>query len=129
MKYLVTEKAMRPASDERQCFYCQQAVGLFHKPDCVLISKVVTISMHVEYPIVVPADWKAENVEFHRNEGSWCSDNAIGELERFSEAHGCLCQTHIAFKYIRDENEPFLNESGNHDPNQKPSAESDKGEV
>jgi len=46
-KFIVTEKAMRPASKdmgvEGQCFYCQKKIGMHHKDDCVLITKKIKI--------------------------------------------------------------------------------------
>lgn len=91
MKFVVTEKAMRPASDKRRCFYCQQEIGAEHKDDCVLINRKVRIRMTVEYDIEVPAHWDANQIEFHRNEGSWCADNALKELEDAFGENGCMC--------------------------------------
>lgn len=109
MDFIVTEKAMRPASDKRQCFYCQQAIGEPHKPECVLIHKMVKVRMTIEYGIEVPADWDKDQIEFHRNDGSWCSDNALDELKEVSELGGCLC--HVSeFEYLGGDGEPYLDE-------------------
>ena len=110
--YTVTKKAMRPASDKEQCFYCQQVVGATHKDDCVLIKKKVMVSLVIEYPIVVPAHWKAEDVLFFRNEGSWCSDNLISELDELRGSE-CLCDK-ADYTYIGEtgavSSEPYLEE-------------------
>ena len=106
---IVTSKAMRPASAKEQCFYCQQPIGQPHKDDCVMIVKRVKVRMVVEYEVEVPAYWSGEQIEFHRNQGSWCADNAIEELEALSESQKCLCH-HAHFQYIRDTSEPYLKE-------------------
>lgn len=108
-QFIVTDKARRPAIDRPVCFYCLRPVGSPHKGDCVLIKKKVLIRMTVEYEISVPAsDYKGE-IEFHRNESSWCADNAFDELEALRDKHGCLC--HVAkFTCLRDTGEPYLDE-------------------
>lgn len=109
-KFIVTEKAIRPARPNGACFYCHQAVGQRHESDCVLVSKKVKIRMTVEYTVQEPASWDAHQIEFHRNEGSWCASNAIDELTRFEEEKGdCLC-SYATFKYIEDVGEPYLKE-------------------
>ena len=52
--YPVTAAAQRPARMDGTCFYCRQAIGEAHKPDCVLIVKKVRVRMTVEYDIEVP---------------------------------------------------------------------------
>lgn len=107
--FTVTEKAQRPARMNGACFYCQQKIGHAHKQDCVLIKKRVRVRMIVEYEIDVPAHWDAQHVEFHRNEGSWCADNAISELEEIQERDGCLCHA-ARFEYLADTSGPELDE-------------------
>lgn len=108
-KFKVTKKAMRPASPERQCFYCQQPIWSDHKDDCVLINKKVKVRMIVEYEVEVPASWGKEDIEFHRNEGTWCTDNALIELDELDNEKGCLCGI-TKFEYIGEESDPFLDE-------------------
>lgn len=106
MDFIVTEKAMRPAGPERRCFYCKEPIGGKHGPTCVLVRKKVKIRATVEYEIEVPAHWDAEDIEFHRNDGSWCSSNMIGELE----ALGCLCGA-VHFEHLADcDAPPYLGE-------------------
>ncbi len=108
--FTVTEKAMRPASPERRCLYCKQAIGENHKDSCVLVMKRVKVRMTVEYEIEVPASWDKHMIEFHRNEGSWCSSNAISELERaFDSGDGCMCNA-AEFEYIGGDSDPYLDE-------------------
>jgi hypothetical protein len=111
MSFIVSEDAMRPASDKKRCFYCQQAIGQEHKPDCVLIVKTVTVRMTVEYDIRVPHLWTKELIEYGRNKGTWCANNALDELREMSK-HSCLCfcgNTH--FECINPDGAPFLKET------------------
>ena len=109
MEFKVTKKAMRPASIREECFCCQQAIGESHKPDCVLIRKTVKVRAVVEYEINVPNGWDANQIEFHRNEGTWCCNNMIDELKAFSDLHGCLCDV-TEFKHLSDISGPVLKE-------------------
>jgi hypothetical protein len=107
--FVVTEKAMRPASKTLECFYCQRALGDEHKTDCVLISKKVKVRMIVEYEIKVPNHWGKEDIEFQRNEGSWCASNAMEELEGTFDDTSCMCGA-AEFEYIGGDTEPYLAE-------------------
>ena len=111
VSFAVTEKAMRPASDKRQCFYCRQLIGGNHKHDCILINKKVKVRLTVEYEVEVPNYWGKENIEFHRNDGVWCSDNAISELDKFfaGDDAPCMCSA-SEFEYLGGDTVPFLNE-------------------
>lgn len=109
-QFIVTEAAMRPACDESKCFYCRTAVGSAHKNDCVLIKKKVKVRMTVEYEVYVPASWDSHDIEFHRNDGSWCSGNAIDELaEAFADQDGCMCNA-TTFTHLGDCGIPVLKE-------------------
>jgi hypothetical protein len=111
MGFIVTEKAQRPANMNGCCFYCGQPIGTEHKGDCVLINKKVNVRLTVEYEIEVPAHWGQDQIEFHRNEGSWCSSNAISELESAfgDESEHCMCNA-AEFEYLGSDTEPFLDE-------------------
>ena len=108
-EFNVTEMAMRPASDKRVCFYCEQPIGTTHHKDCVLIAKTVKVRMTAEYEINIPNYWTSENLEFHRNQGSWCSDNAIDELKEVIDKEDCLCHR-TKFEYLDKVSGPFLQE-------------------
>ena len=110
MKFTVTEKSMRPVSEAKECFYCHKRLGSFHEDNCVLISKKVKIRMTIEYEVSVPNHWKKNDVEFHRNESSWCADNVIEELDNLVDENSCLCGTNINFEYVSDEGEAYLEE-------------------
>jgi hypothetical protein len=108
-QFTVTEAAMRPASSQLQCFYCQQPIGGHHKQDCILISKKVLVRMIVEYEVDMPACYGKEEVEFQRNESSWCANNAIDELREITADGACLCGV-TEYEYIKDASEPYLQE-------------------
>ena len=97
-KFIVTEKAQRPAKMDGTCFYCSQPIGAAHKDDCVLIRKRVRLKMTVVYEVDVPAFWDKDAVESHRNIGTWCANNAIDELNNLP---GCLCD-YAKFEFIED---------------------------
>lgn len=80
------------------CTYCQQPIGSQHKVDCVAWRKRVMVRATIEYPVTVPNCWDKEDIEFNRNEGSWCAGNLTDELEKGPE---CLCW-HTKFKYLRE---------------------------
>ena len=109
-KFIVTEKAQRPARMDGTCFYCMQPIGAEHKPDCVLIHKRVKVRATIEYETEIPNWWGNKEFEFHRNEGSWCANNMVGELKKYvEEKPGCLCG-HAEFEYLGEESEPYLDE-------------------
>lgn len=101
---------MRPASLEQQCFYCGQQIGSEHKEDCVLRRKKVKIKLIAEYEIDVPRKWGKNEIEFSRNEGTWCADNVIDELKEVSRQGGCLCNS-VRTEYVNDTGEEFLKEN------------------
>lgn len=114
--YIVTEKAMRPASSQRACFYCQRAIGEEHKADCVLIARRVRMRVSIEYEINTAACFTPEELERMRTEGSWCNDNLIDELRAIAEKVGCLCCTgagvNVSWKFVEDVTAPYLLENG-----------------
>lgn len=108
--FVVTRDAMRPASDKERCFYCHEPIGGTHLDAGVLVKKRVKVRATVEYEIEAPAAWTDKDIEFHRNESSWCANNLIGELERLRcAATGCLCDC-TEFTYSGGDSEPFLEE-------------------
>lgn len=89
---IVKKEDERPAGKgSGHCFYCPSKIGKPHAKDCVLYTKTVTIRMIIEYPIEVPNAWDKDRIEFHRNESSWCVNNAIDELQELDKENGCFC--------------------------------------
>lgn len=109
-KYKVSREAMRPASNRERCFYCKEPVEGYHKEDCVLVQKKVKVRMIVEYEIAVPAHWTESDIEFHRNDSSWCCGNAIDELQELDIEDNCLCGC-TEFECLDAEGESYLDES------------------
>ena len=66
--------------------------------------------MIIEYDIYVPNHWDAHDVESYRNDGGWCVDNALEELEDIAENGGCLCDR-TRYEYIEDVSGPELREN------------------
>lgn len=98
---IVTTEAERPAGKKGECFYCQKKMNEQHNSECVLWEKTVLIRMTVEYPVKVPHFWSRDNVEFHRNEGSWCGDNVLQELEELPDEFLC---SNARFEYMSEAN-------------------------
>jgi hypothetical protein len=59
--------------------------------------KTVRVRATVEYDLQVPESMSKEDIEFHRNEGTWCGDSLVEELQgQVHSAEGeeyrpCLC--------------------------------------
>jgi len=98
---LVAADCERPARMDGTCFYCRQPVGGLHVPNCVAFKRRVRVRAVIEYEIDVPASWSKEQIEFHRNEGSWCADNMIDEISAIGGEDGCLCAA-VQFTYLDD---------------------------
>lgn len=110
-EFKVTRKAMRPAApDSEQCFYCHQPVGGNHLHSCVLVRQHVEIRATFALTIDEPASWSEEEIELLRNEGSWCKDNLIREIEMASKADGCLCNC-CTIRVARKVGQLFLQET------------------
>lgn len=92
----------RPAGRDDECFYCQRPVGELHDLGCVLRLRRVVVRMTVEFPVEVPDSWTAEDIEFHRNEGTWCATNVLPELEAAIPEDGCLDDLEVHFNYVRE---------------------------
>lgn len=50
-----------------------------------------TIRITIDLPMYFPEDWDNELIEFQLNESSYCCDNLIDELYKYSEENGCIC--------------------------------------
>ena len=108
-RFIVTEDALRPARMDGSCFYCSSHLGTEHKHDCVLLKRRVRLQMTIEYDVFFPASWSIDEIEYHRNEGSWCADNAIAEIQNISDVYGCLC-SNTRFKVLEAGEDIILKE-------------------
>ena len=72
--------------------------------------KKVLVKMTVTYPVEVPSHWDKQDVEFYRNEASWCARNALDELLEIYGEDGCMCNdTH--FECLGGYSKLFLDEN------------------
>ena len=90
--------------DPEQCLYCKQVAGQPHGRECVVVEKRAKVRYSFELEIGVPHSWGQHEIEFHRNDGSWCADNALTELHRLANQQGCLCNNfHCEFLEVVDD--------------------------
>lgn len=96
-RYVTAKRGPRPAGSQDRCFYCHEMIGSKHKTDCVLRKKVVMLQVQVTIPVVVPSCWGEDEVDFHRNESTWCASSIVREFVSYSEATQdnapCLCNS------------------------------------
>ncbi len=86
------DSGIRPAGKPDQCFYCGNKVGELHGPTCVMVERKVTLEYKILVETYQPYHWSFDDIERHRNVGSWCASNLIAELEAIEEREGCLCE-------------------------------------
>lgn len=95
-------------SDRAKCRHCGAPLGAEHVADCVCRQRTVVVCMAIEYVIEVPEHWDADNIEFHRNESSWCAGNAQSELDalfEYTKENGdCVCLL-TKYSYVREASE------------------------
>lgn len=89
----------------RHCVQCCALLGEEHEPNCIFRKRTVVIKLEVEYVVDVPDSWEEDDIDFHRNESSWCSDNGIEEIQdMLKRTKGCLCGK-CSWSYVREANE------------------------
>lgn len=89
---LTDDDGIRPAGSPNKCFYCNQETGQPHKEECVILNKKIKVKYTFELEIEVPWHWTEKDVKFHREMGTWCADNAIEEMEKYTKKdEKCLC--------------------------------------
>jgi hypothetical protein len=77
------DPGIRPAGKKDECFYCKMKVGDYHNIDCVILTKKNKYSILVDDKVVAkllwddPIAWDNDQCDFHKNEASWCVDNAL----------------------------------------------------
>lgn len=98
---MVTETDIASAGLSSECFWCNRKIGRPHAPECVRIVKIVRLRYIFNVDVLMPHSWDKEAILFHRNEGSWCANNALDELEKEGEKNYCLCDD-FACKFIKD---------------------------
>lgn len=97
----VGSEGIRPLGPPDRCFYCNATLGEQHGETCVIRNRTVLVRATVEYVVSVPEHWDAEAIEFQRNDGSWCADNLIAELQSIVASERCLCPL-TRFEFVRE---------------------------
>lgn len=81
------DDGIRPAGPPDECFYCQKKVGSYHNRKCVTVKKRVRYNVLFKNVVVGTFDrddphfWTEYDCNFHKNESSWCADNALDEIQ------------------------------------------------
>jgi len=114
MKHTETETVVlardaRPLGKPDRCFCCGFPAGSKHSAVCVVPQRSIVMEYTFTVVVSVPAHWDTHLIEFQRNEGSWCADNALDELKAQTDGGnevgglvgGCWCDGMTA-KYIRE---------------------------
>lgn len=95
-------------SAETHCRYCRAGVGTPHRFDCPIPRKTVLLKVHANLIVDVPQNWTDEDVEFHFNESSSCTDNVLNNLTRqtarLGATQGCSCGS-VQVEYSREATE------------------------
>lgn len=121
---------IRPPGGD-SCLYCKQKVWEPHGPECVVVTKLVSLEVTIEtddgplmgeYHYISPHYWTAENIEFKWNESSSCASNIFSDWDEIrwygesgperaakfyaewpdeDESHVCLCGR-MKVKYLHD---------------------------
>lgn len=99
--WIVTEVDIRTFPHHgTKCLYCPSLLGKEHAQDCVVRNRTVIVRAVIEYIVKVPEAWSAHDIEFHRNESSWCADNGINEIYALT-VKDCWCRN-IRYSYLRE---------------------------
>jgi hypothetical protein len=114
--WTVGDEGIRTAGKPDECFYCHAKRGAQHSADCVIRSRTVVVSMELEYVIHVPEHWTPDSIESHRENSSWCANNALTELAALAEhtsrdGSPCLCNR-ATFRYVGEATADDENECG-----------------
>lgn len=100
--YAITKNhGPRPAGRDDECFYCHGPLGADHHPNCVMRDRTVVVRATVEYVVRVPERHTPDQIEFRRNESSWCASNMLSELD---SPETCICNA-VTFEYVREATE------------------------
>lgn len=107
----VDDPGLRDASPG-VCFYCGMPIGRAHGMTCVTICRLHRFDVLIDgekvgtYESQDPCFWTVEQCVFHKNESSWCMDNALEAIKwsdesaerRVDEHEGCVCGL-LEFRY------------------------------
>ena len=75
------DDGIRLAGEPDECFYCRNKVGEKHDFECVMVTTQSFYEVKLDgmkvgvWSTNDPAAWDERRRYFHKNEGSWCSNN------------------------------------------------------
>jgi hypothetical protein len=112
---LPNDNGIRPAGKSNECFYCKQKVGQLHKQDCVTVTSVLRFNVLMNDKVVgtfeqhEPYSQDLDTIMFRLNEGSWCADNCLDDvdwnddtippmIEEYIKKKGCSCSL-LSFEF------------------------------
>lgn len=84
------DDGVRPGGLADRCFYCNQKIGDPHNLDCVIVHKRVRLRYTFEVEVEVPHYWTEADTLHHRNDSTWCANNAFADIDANSPG-GCPC--------------------------------------
>lgn len=100
-KLVTLKNGPRLAGKPDECFFCLQKIGENHKENCVCYRKLVVIKVEFEYTYETYVNQTPEKLEFYLNEGTYCADNLLEDLQKVSNANGCICPNFTG-TYLRE---------------------------
>lgn len=130
------DHGIRPAGPKNACFYCKSKIGQKHSYTCAIVEQEVEcVAMFEKYDetvtfrATVPFFWKEDDIHYHFNESSWCSNNLEGYVrddeaaarvlasayDKLVKPGHCLCDvTTVEFVKVVDKG-PFIPKRDPHD--------------
>lgn len=88
---LPDDDGIRPAGDASRCFYCNREVGEPHGRECVTVLSKTRYGVYLDGERVGtwrredPFFWTEQDRASHKNESSWCADNAMDTVDWVSD--------------------------------------------
>ena len=107
---IVMPEDERPNRRDGTCFYCSQKIGDPHETGCVILRRTVVVRVTVDVVLAEPRDHDKGLIEFHYNDGSWCSDNMFDAMGRWAaQERGegeCVCSCAVMrVEFVREATE------------------------
>lgn len=100
--HIVRPQDERPGRRDGTCFYCKAPIGSPHKDGCVIRTKTCVVDFTIRMVVPVPENWDEAQIDYHYNDGTWCADNLIEDVNDWETETGrCLCNITTA-KFIRE---------------------------
>ena len=89
---LENDNGIRPAGKPDECFYCKQKVGQLHKQNCVVVTSILRFKVLLNnkevgtYERHEPYSQDLDTIMFRLNEGTWCADNCLDDVDWSDES-------------------------------------------